>query len=287
MGSKKLLIIDGNKRHTNDAQQALGGKGTGAGYAAVLRQLEPALECTVVTPAYEDYQSGRIALRDFHGAVITGSALHVYDSEPAVRNQLELVTEVFEAGVPVFGSCWGLQLANVVLGGRVAANPRGKEVGIARCIYKTAAGGEHPMLVGKAPVFNAIAIHTDIVTELPSGSTLLASNDNSDVQAVEIVQGDKCFWGVQYHPEFSLFDMAAIYQRHHDTLLADGFVESSQALQTLVNDYLSLDRNPRQLNLNWRYGFDQWVLDFDARTLELRNWLAYLAKQGTALALSV
>ncbi|WP_179957614.1 type 1 glutamine amidotransferase [Exilibacterium tricleocarpae] len=276
MNTKPLLIIDGNKRESNQQQAAMGGMATGEGYAAVLRRIDPAVQYTIVQPAYDDYQKPTFGPDDYRGAVITGSALHVYDAVPEVERQLALAAEVFDCGIPVFGSCWGLQVASTVLGGRVRANPRGRELGIARGICANQQGGEHPLLAGKGPVYDAVAIHTDEVVELPAGATLLASNTISEVQAVVIEQGDKRFWGVQYHPEFSLFDIGTIFLRYGEGLIADGFFTSLPALESLVRDFHSLDQKPDQLALSWRYGLSASVLDFDLRTRELRNWLQAL-----------
>ena len=273
MNPKSLLIIDGNRRESNEQQAAMGGMATGEGYAAVLRRIRPDLQYTIVRPAYADYRPPAIDAGAYYGAIITGSALHVYDAVPEVERQLVLAAEVFDAGIPVFGSCWGLQVACTVLGGRVHANPRGRELGIARGIHANERGREHPLLAGKGAVYDAVAIHTDEVAELPRGSTLLAGNDVSAVQVVAIAQGDKQFWGVQYHPEFSLFDIGTIFLRYRESLIADGFFTSTQALETLAQDFRSLDQNPDQLALSWRYGLGVSILDFDRRTRELRNWL--------------
>ncbi len=273
MSARHLLIIDGNERETNEQQITHGGAATGEGYAAVLRQLDPAIEYTIVRPAGDDYRPPDCDRGVYHGAVITGSALHVYDTTPAVERQLTLVSEVFDAGIPVFGSCWGLQVATVVLGGRVHANPRGRELGIARAIRVNDRGCRHPLLAGKGAVFDAVAVHSDEVAQLPAGAAVLAGNAVSEVQALEVRQGDKWFWGVQYHPEFSLLDMAAIFLRYRDGLIDDGFFLSAQDVEAVAEDYRSLHRRPQQLALSWRYGLSSSVLAFASRTRELRNWL--------------
>ena len=44
----------------------------------------------------------------------------------------------------------------------------------------------------------------------------------SDVQAAEIKLDGATAWGVQYHPEFSLGDMAAIVRRYGRRLIERG-----------------------------------------------------------------
>src|SRR5205085_1915641 len=75
-----------------------------------------------------------LSLTDFDGVVITGSPLNVYKQVPAVVRQVHLARELFDNGVPTYGSCWGMQLMTVALGGVVRLNPQGREVGIARNI---------------------------------------------------------------------------------------------------------------------------------------------------------
>ncbi len=72
-----------------------------------------------------------------------------------MTRQIELAKAVFAAGVPFFGSCWGLQVAVTAAGGEVRANPRGREFGFARRILLTEAGREHRLFAGKPAAFEA------------------------------------------------------------------------------------------------------------------------------------
>src|SRR5215475_13959586 len=90
-----------------------------------------------------------VQLGDFDGAWLSGSPLNVYRPEqPTVREQLDLARAVWQAGVPTFGSCWGLQLMTAALGGTVHLNPDGREIGIARRIVPTEAGRRHALFAG-------------------------------------------------------------------------------------------------------------------------------------------
>src|SRR6476620_2453758 len=131
-----------------------------------------------------------VQLGDFDGAWISGSPLNVYRPEqPTVREQLDLARAVWEAGVPAFGSCWGLQLMTAALGGTVHLNPDGREIGVARRICPTPAGRRHALLRGKEQTFDALCTHEDEVATLPPGATVLASNEISAVQAATISDG--------------------------------------------------------------------------------------------------
>ncbi|MGH8306081.1 MAG: glutamine amidotransferase-related protein, partial [Steroidobacteraceae bacterium] len=116
-------MIDGNRAAIREQQVAAGGSATGEGYVEVLQRLA-AVHCDIVRPADGEvrFASGS-GLTSYDGVAITGSALNVYDGGAPIERQIELARAVFAAGVPLFGSCWGLQVAVSAAGGRVRRNP--------------------------------------------------------------------------------------------------------------------------------------------------------------------
>jgi GMP synthase (glutamine-hydrolysing) len=270
----RILVIDGNEAATRQKHMSVGGTSSGEGYAATLARLAPGLDTDIVRPADQDPKlPDGVALADYAGAVITGSALNVYSRELAVQRQLDLVKAVFAAGVPTFGSCWGLQVGVTAAGGSVVRNPRGREFGFARRIMLTPAGRDHAMFQGKPEVFEAPTVHVDTVDSLPPGSIPLAHNDMG-LQAAEIkLQNGAVFWGVQYHPEYSLAEIAAMARRYADVLLRDGLVKDQAELDQLSADLVALDRDPEDARLAWRFGIGASVTDPRTRLAELRNWL--------------
>src|SRR5262245_46195542 len=72
------------------------------------------------------------ALTSYDGFIWTGSNLTIYHDLPEVTRQIELSRAIYEAGVPQFGSCWGVQMAATAAGGEVKKKPRGREWSIAR-----------------------------------------------------------------------------------------------------------------------------------------------------------
>src|SRR5712672_4485395 len=108
MTRPRVLVIDGNRAATREQQVAAGGHPTGEGYAEVLQQLAP-LDCDIARPADGEVQlPAGVALADYDGVAMTGSALNVYDGGAHVERQVELARAVFASGVPFFGSCWGM-----------------------------------------------------------------------------------------------------------------------------------------------------------------------------------
>jgi GMP synthase (glutamine-hydrolysing) len=213
-------------------------------------------------------------LGDFDGVWISGSPLNVYRlDQPSVREQIELARAVWQAGIPAFGTCWGLQLMAAALGGTVHLNPRGREIGVARRICLTEAGRSHALFRGKEGAFDALCSHEDEVATLPSGATVLASNATSAIQAAVISDGGKAFWGVQYHPEFDFAAVAAIIELRLERHLDEGLARSGEEVAAIVADFRELAREPARKDLAWRYGIGADVLDPKARTAEFGNWL--------------
>jgi GMP synthase (glutamine-hydrolysing) len=198
--------------------------------------------------------------------------LNIYSLEPAVERQIDLVKAVFAAGVPCFGSCWGLQLGVTAAGGSVVRNPRGREFGFGRRITLTSPGRDHAMFQGKPEVFEACTVHVDTVDSLPAGSTPLAHNDMG-LQAAEIKHKHGVFWGVQYHPEYSCAEIAAMARRYGDVLIRDRLVRDQAELDALAADLVTLDEHPDDARLAWRFGVGVSITDPAIKLAELRNWL--------------
>ena len=270
----RILVIDGNQAEIRAKHKAVGGTDSGDGYAHTLKALQPDLEIDIVRPADEEPKlPDGVALADYDGVAISGSALNIYSREVAVERQVDLTKAVFAAGLPCFGSCWGLQLGVTAAGGNVIRNPRGREFGFARRIMLNAQGRDHAMFQGKPEVFEAVTVHVDTVDSLPPGGVPLAHNDMG-LQAAEIrFTNGGSFWGVQYHPEYSVAEAAAMARRYADVLIRDGLLRDQSDLEALAADLAALDANPDDARLAWRYGVGESITNRDVKLAELRNWL--------------
>jgi len=187
MPAPRLLVMEGNSPETRAQHVAAGGTVASTGYANLLQELLPSAIVDICFPGDPgaNLPIGE-ALEGYDGVAITGSGLHVYEASPAVTNQIDLTREALKSGTPVFGSCWGLQVLTVAAGGVVRKNPKGREIGFGRRIKLTEPGRKHPMYVGKPEVFNAPTVHLDEVETVAPGTTVLATNEVSDVQSAEI-----------------------------------------------------------------------------------------------------
>jgi len=273
IGGARILVIDGNVAEVRARQMAALGYDSGIGYAQVLRSIDPALQIDIVQPADAEprWPTG-VALPDYAGVTMTGSALNIYNGGAPVTRQIELAKAVFAAGVPFFGSCWGLQVAVTAAGGEVRANSRGREFGFARRILLTDAGRAHPLFEGKPPAFEAPTVHRDEITALPPGASTLATNDFG-LQAAAFNHGRGTFWGVQYHPEYGYADIAAAAERYGAAFVTEGLFRDTAALAEFANELRALQSNPTDPALLWKHGLGTAMRSESLRLLEIRNWL--------------
>ena len=272
MNGVRILIVDGNVAEIRARQTAAVGYDSGTGYARVLRRIDPSLRIDIVTAADGGTLPAGAGLESYDGVTMTGSALNIYNGGAPVTRQVELAKDVFAAGVPFFGSCWGLQVAVTAAGGEVRANPRGREFGFARRILLTELGRQHPLFAGKPAAFEAPTIHRDEIAALPAGAAMLAANDFG-VQAAAFDHGRGSFWGVQYHPEYDYADIAAAAERYGQTLVTEGMFPDSGALNGFAKELRALQANPSDTTLLWKHGLGPAMRSESLRLLEIRNWL--------------
>jgi GMP synthase (glutamine-hydrolysing) len=273
----RLLVIEGNTLAGRLRIAKWAGATPAESYAAVLRTIAPAAIVDICMPA------------DGTGPRRSRSPPTTVWGLP-VRRSRSTSAKSSRCGRSIsFAKClrWafrcsaragGLQLATVAAGGEVALNPAGREVGFARKITLSPAGRKHPMHATRDVVFDAPAIHSDIVTRLPQGSIVTAYNAMSEVQAAEIRLGRGVFWGVQYHPEYGLHDVAAVIRRYGQTLLAEGLFSDTAELERHAADLSTLTANEQRRDIAWRLGFGDDIMKQNVRQAELSNWIASLVQ---------
>jgi GMP synthase (glutamine-hydrolysing) len=217
------------------------------------------------------------AISSYDGFLWTGSNLTIYHDRPEVTRQVELSRAISQAGVPQFGSCWGVQMAAVAAGGEVRKNPNGREWCLARSIALTEAGRRHPLYQGKPDRFDGFIMHLDEVSRVPQGGTVLASNVHTPVQALDVRHpSGGAFWATQYHPEYNLYEMARLLIARKKPLTEEGFFPGEEAVESYSNKLATLHRDPDNTELRRELKIGDDVLGDDIREAELRNWLHHL-----------
>ena len=277
--SLRFLVVEGNVKGPRERHRETYGKTYAESYGAVLQGIEKDAVYDIALPADEGANIPDAAgLEGYDGIFLTGSALNAYHATPEILRQVDLMRAAFKSRTPVFGSCWGLQMGAMASGGDVQANPMGREVGFARKIVKTEAGLHHALLAGRPASWDSPAIHLDVVAVLPGDVTVLAKNSLTPVQAAEIRQDGGVFWGVQYHPEFSLIELAAILDRYKPTLLSEGFIRSEDEHTAYVSELRAMGEDPKRVDLAWKHGLDAEILEEDRRLTEIRNFITHYVK---------
>lgn len=141
------------------------------------------------------------------GLLVMGGAMGAYDDVAHcwLAPTKALVRSSVDLGVPMLGICLGHQLAAVALGGTVARRVGGPQIGVFDVGW-TSAAADDPLLgllaaaAADGPPTPAVQWNNDVVTEPPSGSTVLAVAPDGAVQALRY--GARA-WGLQLHPEVS------------------------------------------------------------------------------------
>jgi GMP synthase (glutamine-hydrolysing) len=270
----RFLIIDGYPKASRDEFDVVGMKHAWRLYAEMLKKYLPEAEFRLWLPSDNPTPPDGLGPEHYEGILWTGCNLTIYDLDNIrVTRQIEFAKKSYEVGTPAFGTCWGIQMAAVAAGGEVRANPRGREMGMARKIRLTTEGLKHPMLEGKPPVYNGFISHLDEVMQLPPGGVLLASNDFTHVQAIEVKHKKGTFWATQYHPEYDLHEVARLIMARARKLVAEGFFQSHEDLVHYVEKLETLHQNPNRKDLRWQLNIDDDVLSDQVRQVEFRNWI--------------
>ena len=217
-----------------------------------------------------------VALESYDAYIWTGSDLTIYHDDPRVTRQIELAQAIYRVGRPMYGSCWGVQMAAVAAGGEVKKNPNGREWGIARDIRMTEEGKKSLLHAGKPERFDGFIMHLDEVTRIPPGGKLLATNEHTRVQALEVKHEKGILWATQYHPEYNLYEMARLIAARAEPLVKEGFFPDTQAVAAYADKMRRLHQQPDSAQLRQELSVGPDILDPEIRECELRNWIDHL-----------
>ncbi|NQW21089.1 MAG: glutamine-hydrolyzing GMP synthase [Chloroflexi bacterium] len=128
--------------------------------------------------------------QDVIGIILSGGPNSVYEANAPMAPMW-----VYDAGVPVLGICYGMQLIAHQLGGKVEPGIE-REYGHA-VIHKD--GQDNVLFEGLDNEIPVWMSHGDRIESLPPGFRAMAYSENSPTAAMGNEEGT--FFGIQFHPE--------------------------------------------------------------------------------------
>ncbi len=161
----------------------------GAQYAQLIaRRVREANVYSEIVP--HTYTTEQILAKNPAAIILSGGPSSVYaEGAPSVG------ADLFEAGVPVLGICYGFQAMANALGGVVSETGL-REYGATDA---TATGAARSILAGTPKDQNVWMSHGDSVSVAPEGFEVLATTAGAPVAA--FANEAKRLYGVQWHPE--------------------------------------------------------------------------------------
>jgi GMP synthase (glutamine-hydrolysing) len=141
--------------------------------------------CEIIPP---DAPREAVEGLDLRGIVLSGGPSSVYEEGAPLAPGW-----VFDAGVPVLGICYGMQLIAHQLGGEVAPATE-REYGFS-VIHRNDSSALLDDLEDEMPVWMS---HADRIDTLPPGFRAVAYSENSPIAAMV---NDAGIYGIQFHPE--------------------------------------------------------------------------------------
>ncbi|KNZ69019.1 GMP synthase [Thermincola ferriacetica] len=124
------------------------------------------------------------------GIVFSGGPSSVYAENAPVCDK-----EIFAAGIPILGICYGMQLMAQMLGGNVSRADN-REYGKTLLQVLDA---DSPLFKGLPETLQVWMSHGDFVAAPPPGFKSIARTENTPVAALG--NDEKKLYGVQFHPE--------------------------------------------------------------------------------------
>lgn len=147
-------------------------------------------ECNVYCEIYS-YRTDLEKIKEMNpkGIILTGGPDSCY-----VPNAATCGKELFEMGIPVLGLCYGAQLMNHVLGGKVEKAPV-REYGKTECFTRQ----DSPLFKGVAASTQVWMSHFDYISKAAPGFEIVAHTADCPVAACE--NQEKNLYAIQFHPE--------------------------------------------------------------------------------------
>ena len=168
------------------------------------------------------------------GWIVTGSPHGVYEDHSWIPTVSQLINNVYEANLPIFGVCFGHQLIAQALGGHVEKSEKGWGLGLHT--YQVNNKPDYMSNLSEEVTLNIC--HQDQVLRPPQGATVYAKSEFCENAGFYIK--DKVLT-MQAHPEFLVDFIKALLTARRDVTIPKEFVDP--ALVGLNNNSDSVESN--------------------------------------------
>ena len=168
------------------------------------------------------------------GWIVTGSPHGVYEDHSWIPTVSQLINNIYEANLPIFGVCFGHQLIAQALGGHVEKSEKGWGLGLHT--YQVNNKPDYMSNLSEEVTLNIC--HQDQVLRPPQGATVYAKSEFCENAGFYIK--DKVLT-MQAHPEFLVDFTKALLTARRDVTIPKEFVDP--ALVGLKNNPDSAQSN--------------------------------------------
>jgi GMP synthase (glutamine-hydrolysing) len=169
--------------------------------------------------------------KQFSAVIISGSNAMITDNHAWIKRAEKWIRLAVASGIPFLGICFGHQLLASALGGTVADNPNGIEVGNVD-IHLQPHSVSDALFLDMPEIIPSHVSHRQSVLRIPPGAVHLAS---SAMDANHAFRFGAKVWGLQFHPEFTA-EIAQGYLDYYRPALIQRGVDVD-ALSRKVIDY--------------------------------------------------
>lgn len=163
------------------------------------------------------WNNPEVLLSLYNGAILGGSGDFDFDgnreqNDPAREMSYQLLEQlrptfeyIFEHDIPTLGICFGHQMLGAFAGVTIASDTKQKKIK-SHTVALCESAKTLPIFKDVPLTFKAQYIHTDVLSAVPQGATLLGEGGESC--CVSVLRYKNNIYSTQFHPELNVSDMA-------------------------------------------------------------------------------
>jgi len=190
-------------------------------FVALLSQLDPTLEFIVWDAEHGELPTDIDAVDAY---LITGSKSSVYEDKPWIHGLEEFIRQLNTRKKKLVGICFGHQLVAQALGGKTEKSTKGWGVGLHTHTFSSQPDWHD----AGAADFRVLVSHQDQVTQVATGSTVLAGSEFCENAVCQIGDHILTFQG---HPEFLPDYSREIMNFRRETIGEDNYKTGMASLE--------------------------------------------------------